>query len=638
MTNHGTISSGFLRGSACLCVLLASVAAVRAGDIAPQTTYHQDSRRTPSQDFITPEKGERRPTTRSPSASSEARVLEFLRKHAARYGLADDLADIELVGKQKSLLGTHYRFRQVFAGKEVISGEIVVTTDVANDVVRISNNIFPRGDNKAGTPAPAIDLERALDAAWKDLKVVQSAKVLDEPKVDLKYLPVDQTFKLVYDVRIAVSEPHGYWQYLIDANTGQIIQKQNRATDLSNSPEGAPRGSPGGPLAEREALLRRFRQNSKTERPRTRAPVAAAQRMDGTALVFDPDPVTALQDGTLNKDDPAAKFERAYAKRPLLGLTKRSGAVYLEGPFVQLTDFEDPVSAPSSTADGNWTAKRGDNAFNDAMTYYHIDRAQRHLQALGFTGLIDRPIEVDANGVSGNDNSHHIPSDDGRSGRLAFGHGCVADNEDAAVIWHEYGHAIHAEIVGSNWKGGDARAIGEGFGDYWAATLGLAAINGPEFEPDKVFRWDGTPACWPGRSTNRKGIRYDPSRTYRDHVPIDGGGVSDELWSSPLVQSMRALVAQGYPRDDADKIVLQGMFGVTSAGFTMHDLAQLTVLAAKTLYPQGPHGEVFLKQFQAFNICQPDTNDKCAPPDRMDQVSKTSPVTVEQEDVAKTRR
>ena len=614
MTSSKARAFGPLAALAGLPLLFASAA---AGDIKPQTTFHQDGRATPSQDFVTPEAVEKRRVTRGYGKTPQSKVMQFLRANAKRYGLADDLKDIELVGQTKSLLGTHYRFRQVHDGKEVISGEIVVTTDKADDVTRISNNIFPSADNKTGDAVPGVDKEKALDAAWKDLGVAQGAKVLDEPLVDLKYLPDKQALRLVYDVRISVTKPHGYWQYLIDARTGEILQKQNRATDLGNEPEGPDR--PTGPTADRGDLLKKFRENRGAGRPRLRAPAAASQHMDGSALVFDPDPVSALKDGTLKKDDPAEKFEAAYTKRTLPMLTKRGDRVYLEGPYVTLTDFEDPVVVPSSTADGNWTAKRGDPAFNDAMTYYHIDRAQRHLRALGFTGLIDRPIEVDANGVSGRDNSHHIPSSNGRSGRLAFGHGCVADNEDAAVIWHEYGHAVHAEIVGSNWKGGDARAIGEGFGDYLAASLSAPAAAGAEFEPDKVFRWDGTPPCWPGRSTNRQGIHYDPSKSYRDHAAIEGGGVSDELWSSPLVQAMRKLVIEGHPKEDADKIVIQGMFGLTSAGFTMHDLAQLTVLAADALFPEGPHGAIFLKLFQAYNICQPEIDQQCAPPVSPDQ-------------------
>jgi zinc metalloprotease ZmpB len=257
MTSRKALAFGALAVSLPLMFELAASAA--AGDIKPQTTFHQDGRATPSQDFVTPEAVEKRRVTRGYGKTPQSKVMQFLRANAKRYGLADDLKDIELVGQQKSLLGTHYRFRQVHDGKEVISGEIVVTTDKSDDVTRISNNIFPSADNKTGNAAPAVDKEKALDAAWKDLGVAQGAKVLDEPLVDLKYLPEKQSFRLVYDVRISVTKPHGYWQYLIDARTGEILQKQNRATDLGNEAEGPVR--PSGPTADRGALLKKFRED-----------------------------------------------------------------------------------------------------------------------------------------------------------------------------------------------------------------------------------------------------------------------------------------------------------------------------------------------------------------------------------------
>jgi hypothetical protein len=52
-----------------------------------------------------------------------------------------------------------------------------------------------------------------------------------------------------------------------------------------------------------------------------------------------------------------------------------------------------------------WLAKRGDNAFNDVMTYYHIDKSQRYIQSLGYTGVQARSIPADSDGVDGDDNS-----------------------------------------------------------------------------------------------------------------------------------------------------------------------------------------------------------------------------------------
>ena len=54
---------------------------------------------------------------------------------------------------------------------------------------------------------------------------------------------------------------------------------------------------------------------------------------------------------------------------------------------------------------------------------------------------------------------------------LRFGKGGVDDAEDAEVILHEYGHAIQDSQSRRLRRSEEAGAIGEGFGDYWAATV-----------------------------------------------------------------------------------------------------------------------------------------------------------------------
>jgi hypothetical protein len=135
------------------------------------------------------------------------------------------------------------------------------------------------------------------------------------------------------------------------------------------------------------------------------------------------------------------------------------------------------------------------------MTYFHIDQNQRYIQSLGFTGgagIQDGRIDADSDGVNGADDSHYVPS----TNIVAFGHGCVDDNEDADVILHEYGHAIQHDI-NPNWSGGDTGAMGEGFGDYWAGSYSYSTTNGPSFHPEWAFTWDGHNNCWDGRVMNR---------------------------------------------------------------------------------------------------------------------------------------
>ena len=66
---------------------------------------------------------------------------------------------------------------------------------------------------------------------------------------------------------------------------------------------------------------------------------------------------------------------------------------------------------------------------------------------------------------------------DARHFDIRFGKGGVDDAEDAEVIVHEYGHAVHAAQVPGFGSSLDAGSIGESFGDYLAVTVGLAAAK-----------------------------------------------------------------------------------------------------------------------------------------------------------------
>jgi hypothetical protein len=288
----------------------------------------------------------------------------------------------------------------------------------------------------------------------------------------------------------------------------------------------------------------------------------------------------------------------------LLDLTVTAGVYKLSGPYVNIKNIEAPNTAPSTTTNGVWTAKRGNNAFDDTNVYFHIDQNQRYIQSLGFTGtksIINRPLDVDTDGVNGDDNSHYSG---GASDYLAFGHGCVNDSEDADVILHEYGHGIQANI-NSSWSGADTGAMGEGFGDYWAASYSYSTPNGPTYHPEWAFSWDGHGSCWAGRMLNRTDAKYNSSKSYAAHTSVTEGGVtfqSDELWSAPLYQSMVALIAAGKPRANIDKIILEAHFGL-GANVKMPTMATAIVNAAKTLFPADlSYANTFQAKFEAQNI------------------------------------
>lgn len=576
-------------------VSLAPVAGQAASESVLRDTYHQDHRSTPRVQF--------NPVWESTSGSTgQALALDYLAQRADTFGLPTSLDNLQLTEVQESLLGHHYRFQQQIEGIDVDRAEVIVSIAKKDGAIyRVFNNTYPRKDVAALETMAALDEEAALDAAWNRLRV--HGEVTAEPAARLVWTPEGEGFRLNWIVLLEVAEPFGAWQVRVDATTGNVVETEDTslyrvADEFTTAPLSERIDSYTGPIADRRETIARFL-NSRAQQ---RAAGAAGVLASGTGTVFDPDPRTALQDDNLQDGSPASAFTAAYVTRNLLDITLNAGTYSLTGPWIDIINFESPATAPSTTTTGNWTAVRGNNAFNDALTYFHIDQNQRYMQSLGFTGgtgIQFGPIGTDTDGLSGADNSHYIPG----SNRMAFGHGCVDDSEDADVVLHEYGHAINYSI-NSSWSGGDTGAMGEGFGDYWAGSYSYSTLNGDTYHPEWVFTWDGHGTgnqCWNGRIMNAFAAQYVHTTFYSAHSSIPGGFQSDELWSTPLFQTLLALDGLGETRDSVDQIILEAQFGQGS-GMKMRDMANAIIQAAGLLQPAGPHADTFTQKFLVHNI------------------------------------
>ena len=521
-------------------------------------------------------------------------VEDFLKRRGAEFGVAKDLSNIRLLRRKSSLLGEHFRYVQVSDGIDVQKGEIIITLNKDLRSIRtIYNNLYPFPTGPVSKRP--ISSEEAYDIAWEVLRV--HGPLIETPDITESYLPTGKLLEKVFLVRLSIEKPYGAWQVAIALNGGRIISIEDiRITRRKTPPVDF--GSYKGKILDRRSAFANYKSkhrpipNNNDEILNTDIPTA----------IFNPDPRTVLNNPDLGDKSSLDIFEEAYSDHILRDISFDGSVHQLKGPWVQIIDYDPPNTAPHSEAESEWYFDRGQNQFNEAMTYYHIDSSQRYMQELGFMedmSIQGQSIEVDADGANGDDNSYFQPN----TNRLSFGHGCVDDNEDADVILHEYGHAIQDDINPS-WIGGDTGAMGEGFGDYWAGSYSISTSSGSYYLPNQVFSWDGHGTdneCWNGRILNAIDARYDHNRNYSAHVSIDGGYQSDELWSTPLFQSLLELIEHGIPREQVDKIVLQSHFGL-GADLKMRDLALNTLATAESLYPDGPHKTVFHKHFVRHGI------------------------------------
>ena len=577
----------FVRGYVSIILGVFSLCAMSSADsINLQGSRHEDYRNTTKLEF---------PDEASGKVKS---ADEYLRNHNTLFKIPSDLSNLEVVGVRQSLTGSHTRYRQMLNGLPVEGAAIVISQRKADgSVFQVYNNTYP-----VETPVPVtkniVSKDMALQKAWDHLHVYGSLKKL--PKADLMYMPFGNGFRLVYKTLVIVDGPFGYWEHKVDALSGEVISVRRHEISEKYVADDVPDFSAyKGPVTSLQSELRRLEVTAQFSQ-KVAEPFSKTM-VNATASVFDPDPRTTLGNDALEDNSPASSFNGAYFTRTLQEIALNSGIYYLQGPWVKIADLEAPHTSPSTTTNGIWTAKRGVNAFNDVMCYFHIDQNQRYLQSLGYTGatgIQEASLAVDSDGQNGDDNSAYMPSEN----YIAFGHGGVDDDEDADVILHEYGHAITQDIA-PDWGGGDSGGIGEGFGDYWGASYSWTCPNGAAYHPEWAFSWDGhSDSSWSGRFLDMTNLRYTNSQTYDAHQTIGGiENYSDQLWGTPIYQAFRDLISLGRPRTEMDTIIIESFFGMGS-GVKMRDMASATVKAAMELFPAGPHAEVYYKRFTNQSI------------------------------------
>ena len=273
----------------------------------------------------------------------------------------------------------------------------------------------------------------------------------------------------------------------------------------------------------------------------------------------------------------------------LEGLKKSfDGTHVLKGLYV---DAHPRTAARATDPDDQFMYDRSSLHFDEAMVYYHLDRAQTRLTDLGFTDANHRQQLAIVDGAGTQDNSFY----DDASKRINYGLGGVDDAQDADVVTHEYGHAIQDNIVPGWGASADGGAMGEGWGDLHAASAEPVDAAG---HPLKVAReclaaWDATaydatdnPPCL--RRLDR--AKHFPEA--RDGEVHDDG----EIWSAAMWQLYAAIG----DKDLVERLVVQSFFGLTKS--TTMQLQANSLVAADTALAGGAHTDAIRKVLWAHGL------------------------------------
>jgi len=460
--------------------------------------------------------------------SPEAMARQYLRESAALLHLRADLSDLRYRLTREARVNRTVRFEQVHQGVPVLGGEIAVTLDNEATVTYVMNGYKP-GVSLAST-APAVSAERARAIALEYLGVKDG---VSWERTDL-VVHHRGTSRLVQRVAVVPrTAPLGEWHVLVDARTGDVFQAEDKAC-----------------LQARKD----------------------APTVNGTATVFDPDPLSSAlatygDPGFVDGNDvDTAQLTGQLQDRTLLDITLNAGMHSLVGPWAEIRDFEAPFTGLFTQAGSDFSSTRFPQLFEAVNTYYHIDTYMRYMNVT--LGVPVHPtaypggVQFDPHGLNGVDNSHYLSGPE----QLAFGEGGVDDDEDADVIIHELGHGIHDWVTGNGLS--QVQGLSEGLGDYFAASYSRSFNQWPPASPQYnwVFSWDGHNPFWPGRITNY-GALYP------------GGLIGQIHTDGQIIATCLMRIWNVIGRQQTDRVVLVGL-GMTGASTNQEDAAQAMMQAA----------------------------------------------------------
>ncbi|HET9033210.1 MAG TPA: hypothetical protein VFN25_09920 [Dokdonella sp.] len=460
--------------------------------------------------------------------SAERMAREFTTARANQLGIADSPAQLSAAYQRDDGAFSVVRFRQVLDGVPVYASDIAVTVKPDGEVIFVSSEARPTID--------AISVHPAREAADVRRQVVQSFgmpaahDVLDP---ELMVYADRQPTRLAWVFVVRDPAREGEWEIVADSSSGEILDFRNTEYYLN-----------------------------------------------GTATVFDPDPLTmataSYGTGGLTDagDADSAGLTGQLISVSLRDITQAGGVFKLEGPWARCQDWASPfggVNDCPTPSTSDFSTTRADQKFEAPNVYFLIDKQMRYLnETLGVSvapNSVAGGVRFDPHGFDGDDNSSFSSGSD----QLQFGEGGVDDAEDSDVILHELGHGLHDWITNGGLSQNEG--LSEGVGDYFASSYNRSTGHWTPADPQWfwMFHWDGHNEYWSGRVTN-----YNVGHSYPGNI---GGSIHSQgqYWASC---NLIAWVAIG--RDAMDKAMLRGL-AMTSSSSSQKDAAQAVITAAATM-------------------------------------------------------
>ncbi len=460
-------------------------------------------------------------------------ALAVLKANAEQLGLVGVIGSLHCRREKQSVGGWHVVFSQRVGGHRVHRAYVTVHMNRHRETYLIKNRAVPRAFLPEPSEKHEIGTRECRRLAMK--AVARGDAHVDVRDVEQLWFPMRTRLHAAFKYRIHRSTPRQEWIVYVDATTGRVLSKYDNLSEAT-----------------------------------------------GHARVFDPNPVVALAtwDRLLDhKGQPVDPPDDAYERVRLTGL-KKTG--YLDGDRVTTKLTRPRVKRQPNLRFEFRSNQRG---FDEAMVYFHVNRAIEYIESLGYRGarkIFSKAIAVDANGTT-EDNSWYSPG----QRTLTFGTGDVDDAEDGETILHEFGHALQDAICPDFGQSAEAAAMGEGFGDYFAASMSAEKKmkTGADFLLSAVMTWDGIVSeDEPSEEHPPCVRRLDEPLTYESFSHATSADEHDNglIWSATLWDIWNEV-----GRDVADAIIIESHFQLD--GFTSLSKGARAILDADRNLRRGRH-------------------------------------------------
>ena len=469
--------------------------------------------------------------------TSEEKAMNYIKENWRQRGhkaKADQSLFLKKIHRMPG--GDIVRFRQKFKGLRVGMCEYSVKINKKDRVSAVLNSTIPIPDDF--NILPGASEEQAWEIVRRHFGLEKDYK---KKRIELTIQSIHNVPRLVYEIGFS-SYDLGNWCSYVDGHTNRLLHTKILSSNLT-----------------------------------------------GRGKVFDPSPTNSAKkpygsepNYEDNGDANNGALEWQTVEVDLEGITKIGNDYFLIGDYAEIFDAE---SFSPSEAEGLYEQpsddfthlSRDDRAFEAVMCYYNIDKVIRYInEDLGVEALPTyQKIQFDPHTSTvsdvyaaffwnfGDEVEQLLFSDGKEAGDVDLG-------EDAFVIVHEAGHAIHHWLTNENYSNeeGASEALSDFLGQSMSKDCSLFGVY-QEWQPEysETFHWGGMPSIEPlQRTTN-----YNPSTTYSP-----GGGGAAHVRSQYLSTALMRIFSD-LGKEKTDLLVLGAMpFIVGDSGPGSNDAINLT--------------------------------------------------------------